>query len=381
MLTKKENYLGQVLNHIADEINITEDMYDKAVTSYESVGKWLGEGLRYSVKIMPQGSMNLGTVIKPLDDSDDYDMDLVCLLENGSKLSLDYIKNIVGDRLKEHPIYRSKLEDEGKRCWTMQYDEFHMDILPCVPKDDVFVEPYITGIKLTHKLDNGEYIPKYSDPYAYHTWFENRMRDSLLVEKRAFATKNKVDIEKVPTYRMRTPLQKAIQLLKRHRDACFDGHDEHAPISIIITTLAALAYNGETNLYEALCGIIERMPSHIELRGLTYWVENPVMSGENFAEKWRDEPIKYTTFKNWMKQVKKDLVEDPLGCYGIDAISNKYKTVLGKTPVERAIKKMGTDAFDARKNGHLYVNGLIGGITTTSTEQSKPVKEHTFFGK
>ena len=55
MLTEKENYLGQVLNHIADEINITEDMYDKAVTSYESVGKWLGEGLRYSVKIMPQG--------------------------------------------------------------------------------------------------------------------------------------------------------------------------------------------------------------------------------------------------------------------------------------------------------------------------------------
>ena len=105
------------------------------------------------------------------------------------------------------------------------------------------------------------------------------------------------------------------------------------------------------------------------------------MSGENFAEKWQDEPIKYTTFKNWMNQVKKDLIEDPLGCYGIDAISNKYKTILGKTPVERAIKKMGTDAFNARKNGHLYVNGLTGGITTTSTEQSKPVKEHTFFGK
>lgn len=381
MLSEKENYLSQVLNHIADEINITEDMYDKAVTSYESVGKWLGEGLRYSVKIMPQGSMNLGTVIKPLDDSDDYDMDLVCLLENGSKLSLDYIKNIVGDRLKEHPIYRSKLEDEGKRCWTMQYDEFHMDILPCVPKEDVFIEPYITGIKLTHKLDNGQYIPKYSDPYAYHTWFENRMRDSLLVEKRAYAVKNNVDIEKVPTYKMRTPLQKAVQLLKRHRDVYFDGHNEHAPISIIITTLAALAYDGESNLYETLCGIIERMPSHIELRGLTYWVENPVMREENFAEKWQYEPIKHTVFIDWMKQVKKDLIDDPLGCYGIDAISNKYKVILGKAPVERALKRMGTEVLDARKSKSLYVNGLTGGISTTSTEKSKPVKEHTFFGK
>ena len=32
-------------------------------------------------------------------------------------------------------------------------------------------------------------------------------------------------------------------------------------------------------------------------------------------------------------------------------------------------------------NGNLYINGLTGGITTTPTEKSKPVKEHTFFGK
>lgn len=381
MLTEKQEYISKILNYIADEINITENMYDKAVSSYESVGEWLGQGILYSLRIMPQGSMNLGTVIKPLDDSDDYDMDLVCLLENGSKLSLDYIKNIVGNRLKEHPLYRSKLEEEGKRCWTMQYDEFHMDILPCTPKDDVFIEPYVTGIKLTHKLDNGEYIPKYSDPYAYHTWFEKRMSESLMVEKKAFAVKNKVDIEKVPTYKMRTPLQKTIQLLKRHRDVCFAGRDEHAPISIIITTLAALAYNGENNLYEALCGIVERMPSFIELRDQTYWVENPVLSGENFAEKWKYEPIKHTTFNNWMRQVKKDLIEDPLGCYGIDSISNMYKTALGKSPVERAIKRMGVEVLEARKNGNLYVNGLTGGISTNSTEKSKRVKEHTFFGK
>lgn len=381
MLREKGAYLSQVLTHIADEINITGDMYDKAVTSYKAVGEWLGGGLRYSVKIMPQGSMNLGTVIKPLDDSDDYDMDLVCLLENGSKLPLDYIKNAVGNRLRENPAYSSKLEKEGKRCWTMQYDEFHMDILPCVPKDDVFIEPHITGIKLTHKLENGGYISKYSDPYAYHLWFESRMRDRLLVEKRAFAAKNKVDIDKVPTYKMRAPLQKAIQLLKRHRDICFDGHDEHAPISIIITTLAALAYNGENTLYEALQGIIEKMPSHIELRGSTYWVENPVMSGENFADKWEGEPIKRTRFNQWMMQVKKDLIEDPIDCFGMDAISKKYEKVLGEAPVKRAFKKMGTEVLDARKSGHLYVNGLKDGITTTHTEKSKPVKEHTFFGK
>lgn len=252
MLNDREVALGNLLSQIADELNITPTMQDKAIRSYEAVGKWIGDGVDYDVKIMPQGSMNLGTVIRPIDDSDDYDMDLVCLLKNGSYLSLSEIKNLVGDRLKENAVYKEKLEPEGKRCWTMQYDEFHMDILPCVPKNQYFVEPHLTAIKLTDKRTDGTYQERYSNPYAYHNWFENQMKDILLIEKRAFATQNKTEISKVPTYRMRTPLQKTIQLLKRHRDICFQSDDKNKPISIIITTLAALAYNGENNVYEAL---------------------------------------------------------------------------------------------------------------------------------
>ena len=75
-MTDQEKILGMLLSRIADEINITSTMQDKAVSSYTAVGKWIGDGLDYDVKIMPQGSMNLGTVIKPIDDRDDYDMDL-----------------------------------------------------------------------------------------------------------------------------------------------------------------------------------------------------------------------------------------------------------------------------------------------------------------
>jgi len=68
-VTEKEKALGQMLSKIADELNITPTMQQKAISSYEAVGKWIGEGLDYNVRIMPQGSMNLGTVIKPIDDS------------------------------------------------------------------------------------------------------------------------------------------------------------------------------------------------------------------------------------------------------------------------------------------------------------------------
>lgn len=92
-MTDQEKALGAFLSRIADELNISHTMQEKAVSSYQSVGKWIGDGLDYDVEIMPQGSMNLGTVVRPIDDSDDgYDMDLVCLLKNGQYLTLRQIK-------------------------------------------------------------------------------------------------------------------------------------------------------------------------------------------------------------------------------------------------------------------------------------------------
>ena len=380
-MTEKEQMLGMLLSKIADELNITATMQEKAIRSYEAVGKWIGDGVNYDVKIMPQGSMNLGTVVRPIDDSDDYDVDLVCLLKNGYRLSLSQIKNLVGDRLKEHKTYQQLLEKEGKRCWTMQYDEFHMDILPCVPKEQFFIEPYLTAIKLTHKNELGIYEARFSDPYAYHIWFEKRMEKTLKIEKRIFAEKHQVEIDKVPTYKMRTPLQKVIQILKRHRDICFQGDNEEAPISIIITTLAAWAYDGEENVYEALCNILDKMPEHFQVRNGEFWIENPVMKEENFADKWNTAHSKQTAFVRWLARARKELIDDPLSCIGIDSIAEKFKQYLGQAPTERALKSMGNDTRIARSSGSLYVNGLTGGLTTTATTNSKPVKEHTFFGE
>ena len=72
-MTEKEKALDILLDKISDELNITKTMQEKAITSYEFVGKWLSDGIEYDVKIMPQGSMNLGTIIRPIDESDDYE--------------------------------------------------------------------------------------------------------------------------------------------------------------------------------------------------------------------------------------------------------------------------------------------------------------------
>lgn len=302
---------NQFLEKIVENISISDTMDEKARKSYNVVGKWLAEGLKtYGVKIMPQGSFNLGTVIKPISEEDDYDIDLVCLLEFGHGLPDCTIKNCVGDRLKENETYRKNLEKEGKRCWTLQYGEFHMDILPCVPMCHHFSKlEHMTQIHLTQKIvPENRYIPHYSNPEGYLEWFESHMRDILLETKReAMRIRSFASIEKVPTYSVKTPLQKVVQLLKRHRDLFFKDKDSLAPISILLTTLATISYNGERDLLSALTNIVSNLHGGIVVSNGQYVVENPAFEGENFAEKWNEDKEKPKAFFEWYKQLKADV--------------------------------------------------------------------------
>ena len=120
----------------------------------------------------------------------------------------------------------------------------------------------------------------------------------------------KAAAEDVPEYKVKTPLQRAIQILKRHRDFHFQGDDDR-PISIIITTLAAKSYNNQANLLDAFLTLVRDMPKHIETRKKNgkrvSWVPNPVNDGENFADKWEDNPQREVKLRAWLKKVDDDL--------------------------------------------------------------------------
>lgn len=380
-MTNKYSQLNDILRRISDEISITTSMIDKATNSYEAVGRWIGDGVDFDVTIFPQGSMSLGTAIKPISDKDDYDIDLVCLLENGYKLDAKAIKNIVGDRLKENDIYRKKieLEGEGKRCWKMKYDEFHMDILPCVPAN-IYYGPNSNEIRLTHKIDNSLYIDKFSNPTGYRKWFENRMMEILQKEKRVYASANNVRIDDVPTYKVKTPLQIAIQLLKRHRDIMFKDNPDIAPISIIITTLAAKAYNGEANIYDALKNILIDMSNYIEIKNGITWIQNPVMPLENFADKWQSNPSLKDSFYEWLSKARSELVFKPLKVSGLDSLGTLFRENLGDQPVERAFRKYADDILVTRNSGKLYSAGLATGLTKNASENSTNISRHNFYG-
>ncbi|WP_446831960.1 nucleotidyltransferase domain-containing protein [Candidatus Foliamicus sp.] len=272
----------EFLEQVAREIDIPPGKYRDAVDRYEAVGRWLEDAeypdCRVEPSIYVQGSFRLGTVTRPLRGGIEasYDIDLVCELAIQKKRTTPgSVKAMVGDRLQGHGTYRQLLDAEGRRCWTLEYAEqdgvgFHLDVLPAVPDALGFPD---TAIAITNKADNC-YSWSASNPRGYGDWFDSK--NATAFQRVAFEQKQSMQrreslvfdsIEEVPDQLVRTPLQCSIQLMKRHRDLRFDHYDriDYAPISIIVTTLAAHLYRNEPDVYSALAGIVGRLNAHAAL--------------------------------------------------------------------------------------------------------------------
>lgn len=342
----------------ASDLDISPTVHQRAVRSYKAVGEWLDGGeyedAQNGVSIYPQGSFEHGTVIKPLKRSKKagYDIDLVCQLSiPKGETSADYIKDAIGERLREHETYKKILDEEGKRCWTLEYAEdgegvgFHLDVLPSVAESADKIEqlrlhtehPELvdTAIAITNRDSDTVYRWDTSNPRGYSEWFKgmNSAAFQLIAPfgRQHIFESNRLmfaSVDDVPDQLIRTPLQQAIQIMKRHRDIRFAGHDseDFKPISMIITTLAARLYENEPDVFSALSNIAEKLRLYSTLvegrvsmiegeiiqRRLdgTWYVGNPVNNQENFADRWHEDGgARAEAFFDWAFWVSRDLVE------------------------------------------------------------------------
>lgn len=368
--TKIAKSHDDILEEMADALDIPPSKFEEAKSRYDSIGAWLDRPAstleQYDPEISPQGSFLLGTVTRPLTYTEEYDVDLVCLL-NATKADFSQkdLKDAVGREIaayaKAHNMTNPPIE--GRRCWTLNYADgaqFHMDILPALPDDQRYqrllaehgykslaYDAALTGqaIAITDKTS-----PAYgrvsddwpqSNPQGYAAWFRGRMRVMLTERKKEYASRQRItaSVDDIPDYRVKTPLQRAIQLLKRHRDCMFADDSEHKPISIIITTLSAHAYNEEPTISEALRSILTGMDRYIEDRGGVAWVSNPVNPSENFADKWAEEPKKRENFHRWLEQARHEFALY-LRASTFDEMPATLRKHLGPDLVDRTINAL-----------------------------------------
>lgn len=372
-----------LLEYVCQELELSDTQFKLAQERYGAVGTWLAEAENYvtrSAAVYPQGSVALGTTVKPIG-REEYDVDLVCLVALAGHLAPAELKKTVGDRLRLNGRYREILE-EKRRCWRLNYaGEFHLDITPSIPNPNCG-----HGGELVPDKRLQQYKP--TNPKGYRAWFDLRARlQPRIITEKIELREMRAQIESLPApTRFRGLLRRCVQICKRNRDVCFADNPGNAPISIIITTLAAKSYADcvsrfeyETDL-DVLIDVVRRMHSFIETTGRNgergWFLWNETTDGENFAEKWNQDAALVGAFLRWQRQAVQTF-EQLAATVGMDQVSKQLSEAFGEVG-SRAVRKLADEVSAARAAGRLGVLPGVGLIGTAA--RGTAMRSNTFFG-
>ena len=241
------------------EVNLNKSRYDNAKDRLQTLEKHLRENLEGFQRTEIQGSYATETIIRPVDDNDEYDIDhMVYIKDDGSDPK--EIVDRVTDCLSENSFYKEN-SDVGKRSVQITYaNQFKIDVVPCVERN---------GYKwVCNSVDNEWEI---TDGSGYKDWFRDQNRKS------------------------NGHLKKVVRLLKYLRD-----HKNTFTVrSIALTTLAALAVE------EVDPSRLNTLPNALE--SVTQWIDdylqrnpspdlrNPALPEEDFNRHWTD--AQYQNFR------------------------------------------------------------------------------------
>jgi hypothetical protein len=380
MFDTASHLISQLLRDTVSELDIPPDLRAAATREYERVGNWLAAHADGGAGwvVYPQGSFLLNTVVLPFG-TDEYDVDTVCRREIDKHATTQAkLKGEVGDVLSNYIAAHRHLTDgpvgrkERNRCWTLRYHRslrFHLDVLPGVPN----AEALPTGILITDR-ELREW--QRSDPLAFAGWFKRQAESEFVAKRARLAEAAHTPPQEIPEWEVKTTLHRVVQVLKLHRNEHFRDDLDARPASILITTLAAHAYRGEQELYDALVQAVELMPDYITQTANGFWVPNPVEPRENFADRWRDQPELAREFFGWLARLGEDL-RDAATQRGIDKVAARLQESFGADPVEKAVDRLGDAYRRTREAGALNLAPVTGVL---ATGRGLRVRDHGFHG-
>jgi hypothetical protein len=378
----KLNSVNQVVDELIErvciQLSITSTQHARATSAYEAIGKWIADEasplFAYSPVVFPQGSIPLGTTVRPRQ-TEDFDADGVCLLKTTTYgITPQQAYDLVLNRIREHEAYRDKVNPQD-RCVRVEYEgQLHLDVIPAVQGNDTS-NPNLIFIPSHDRLRWQSTNPK-----GYQIWFATRQalrrrtREMALAEKRA-------EVQPMPDNgdpEERTPLQRISQLFKRRRDVYFNG-DKRAPKSILLTTLAGTIYSGEELATDGAIAVLDSLVSQLENSMTVPKVVNPSNPAENLARHWAEDRKNYIAFLEFVKDFQAQM-KALLAQRGTQNIAAKLQEMFDPTGtgfVKKAVEEFTANLQSNRNNGFLKI-GATG--LTTSTVATKIIPPTKFYG-
>ena len=271
---KHDKYFADFLSNC---VNLNESRLNTLKQSVESITGLLKSKLSNYRKYSEQGSYSHKTIIKPVQDSDEFDADILVFIKDNSfnpnNFITDYV-DMIYNILKANEIYRDKIS-KNTRCVTVDYaGDFHLDIVPCIEYNGIC---YICNRK-DRKYEK-------TDGDGYKHW---------LIKKNQVVGNNS--------------FRKVTRLLKFLRD-----HKNTFSIkSILLTTILGNTVNecdpNEFSDFPTTLKILSsRINNFLQSNKSMPIIDNPVMCSENFNRHWDES--KYINFKVKFKSYNIKIME------------------------------------------------------------------------
>ncbi|MEL4255403.1 nucleotidyltransferase [Shewanella xiamenensis] len=400
----KKTMLVEMLDSVFDNLDLTKTQRERIETAYKAVGNYLAScdhPLLKDAHIYPQGSMRLRTTNKPLSQ-EEFDVDLILFLPHANYATRDEIVDVVKQHLLDNDVYKDLVEDLPRGLRINYKGGYHLDITPAKE----YNLPGLQGHPLW-VIDKHTGF-KESNPEGMAQGFDKACSMLPVIRRRhVFLEALNKSVTELPDQSKKKPLNRIIQILKRHRDVWSqqDGnvHADFRPISVIITMLASLAYvevvkSGKEydNEFDLILDVIELMPLHIESDFDEVLVTNPTMRPENYAEKWnrveRQEGKKYRkAFYAW-HQAAVDTFELLAGAnnQGMDNVFAALSGAFGQRPVlaakDQIIKSLNANRFNGNLGVALGTGAITAAIAGKAHSASRvvtpvvPVRRNQFYG-
>ena len=363
--------IDSLLTGTVEELQLSPSRFREAEERYGSVSDWIAGSpvlSPFNPKFYPQGSMLLGTTVQPLRHAE-FDVDLVCEFNADPRtINPVWVLDHFEQRLREHGVYKGMVERKN-RCLRLTYaNQFHIDITPACPAPGA-----ATGCIVVP--DDTAHAWKASAPKPFATWYQSRAAVVKLAALRDHAAEPLP--QQVPSVRM-LPLKVCTQLLKRNRDLSFAENISRAPISVVLTCLAAQSYAGQVSISDALTSLLLQLSEGLP-RHAVYQVHNPGNPLELFSEKWVEDPSLYWKFLAWLDAFKSKWTE-VVAAQGIHNISTKLGELFGVEVTQRVVT-MKTAEMEGRRNvGTLGVVGGSGHVTSVGNAGARPIPRNSFYG-
>lgn len=373
-------HLDMLLELVCEQLQLTPTQHQTAARSYNAVGEFLDEPgtllATASPSIHPQGSKALGTTNKPRA-GEEFDVDLLCLLRNWdpNRFSPAEVFDAVLARLKESGVYAPKLFPM-QRCIRIDYaGHFHLDIVPGCPAPLALAQHGAHAIVIPDRRLK-RWIT--TNPRGYALWFAERAHPA---GRRIAASVEPLTPD--GGLSEKTVLHRIVQLFKRRRDVQF-GADEFAPKSILLTTLAARCYHGETSLLSVTERIIADLDGWVSAAiDAPPEVNNPTNPSENLARHWGQDRRHFTRFAEYLAAFR-DGIARLQSARGIDNITDVLRELFDPTGtgiVREAVSAYATRFQGAREERRIgYLPRRASVIAVAPTPHAKRIPRHQFYG-